>query len=267
MMTKGSVCDKSSKPLITIITVCKNSASTIRQSIESVLSQDYSNIEYLVLDGASTDGTLDILKEYNQAHPSRLHFISESDSGLYFAMNRGIEMANGELIGIINSDDVYRRQALSEVVNLWLDKNRPELILGSTAIMDDSFSSIKGIAKPIIERVNRARVAIPHPSSFISKGAYSRYGKFDTRFRYAADRELFMRFIFSGANYVIVDSVFAYFRQGGFGSRIGVTAQIENYIIDKKFVGTFAAYKNFFYNYLYSLYKKIMVIISTGTRN
>jgi glycosyltransferase involved in cell wall biosynthesis len=259
MTNSDSDCGKNSQPLVTIITVCRNSATTIRQSIESVLNQDYNNIEYLVLDGESADGTLDILEEYRQANTNRFNFISESDFGLYYAMNRGIEMANGELIGIINSDDVYHSHAVSEVINVWLENDRPELVLGSTAIMDYSFSNTKGIAKSIIEKSN-AHVAIPHPSSFISKRAYSSYGKFDTNFRYAADRDLLLRFIFSGASYIIVDSVFAYFRQGGLGSRIGITAQIENFMIDKKYVGTCTAYKNFLTNYFYSAYKRIRAV-------
>ena len=89
---------------VTIITVSYNSAETIRETIESVLSQDYPHVEYIIIDGLSTDGTQDIVKSYG---PKISNFISEKDDGLYHAMNKGIDMASGDVIGIINSDDIY----------------------------------------------------------------------------------------------------------------------------------------------------------------
>jgi glycosyltransferase involved in cell wall biosynthesis len=235
-------------PLITIITVCLNSEKTIRQTIESVLSQNYINIEYIVLDGHSTDGTLEILKDYKKAHPDKFYFVSESDSGLYYAMNKGIDMANGNLIGIINSDDVYSNEAISDVVSAWLEYGCPDLVLGSTAIMNDACLVARGIAKPTIMK-DKFYVQIPHPSSFVRKSAYLKYGKFDTNFRYAADRDLMLRLIHANATFKILDSVLAYFRQGGLGSRIGITAQIENFKIDKTYLGFITACYNFGFNF------------------
>mgnify|MGYP003720349897 CR=1 FL=1 len=94
----------SNLPKISIITVAFNSASTIKDTIESVLAQDYNNIEYIIIDGGSSDGTLDIIKKYE----SQIHyFISEPDTGIYDGMNKGIRVATGDIVGILNSDDFY----------------------------------------------------------------------------------------------------------------------------------------------------------------
>ena len=102
---------------VSIITVSYNSEKTIRRTIESVLNQTYRNIEYIIIDGASSDSTVDIIKEYESKFLGRLKWISETDSGIYDAMNKGICKASGELIGIINSDDYYEKEAVEHMVN------------------------------------------------------------------------------------------------------------------------------------------------------
>ena len=101
---------------VTVITPCYNSEKTIRRTIESVLNQTYSNIEYLIIDGASTDNTVSIAKEYEEAFQGRMKIVSEPDDGIYYAMNKGISMATGELIGIVNSDDYYEKEAVALMV-------------------------------------------------------------------------------------------------------------------------------------------------------
>ena len=92
------------EPKVSIITVCLNSEKTLEQAIQSVISQTYKNIEYIIVDGASTDGTLDIISKYENKITK---WVSEKDQGLYYAMNKGIDMATGDIVGIINSDDWY----------------------------------------------------------------------------------------------------------------------------------------------------------------
>ena len=98
--------------LVTVITPCFNSEKTIRKTIESVLNQTYHNIEYLIIDGASTDKTVEIAKSYEQAFGGRMKIYSEPDKGIYDAMNKGIRLAGGELVGIVNSDDYYETDAV-----------------------------------------------------------------------------------------------------------------------------------------------------------
>lgn len=104
---------------ISIITVCFNSEKTIKDTIESVLNQTYPNIEYIIIDGNSVDKTIDIIKSYESSFEQKgisIHWISETDNGIYSAMNKGFALSNGELIGILNSDDWYSREAVSKIV-------------------------------------------------------------------------------------------------------------------------------------------------------
>src|SRR5574344_2512884 len=104
------------KPLITIITVCYNSEKTIERTIKSVVNQTYKNIEYIFIDGASSDKTLDIIKKYMKEY-SFIKLISEKDNGIYDAMNKGISLSTGSIIGMINSDDYYELDAVESIVN------------------------------------------------------------------------------------------------------------------------------------------------------
>ena len=105
--------------LFTIITVCFNSEMTIERTIQSVLNQTCQDYEYIIIDGASTDGTMDIVRKYEPLFQGRMRWISEKDQGIYDAMNKGIGVASGELIGIVNSDDYYEPDALEIMKNLY----------------------------------------------------------------------------------------------------------------------------------------------------
>ena len=108
---------------ISLITVTFNSAASLRYTIQSVLSQSYPNIEYIIIDGASKDDTVSIIKEYEPKFYGRMRWISEPDKGLYDAMNKGIRMATGDIVGIINSDDFYHRtDVMAKVVNVFQDE-------------------------------------------------------------------------------------------------------------------------------------------------
>ena len=101
---------------VSIITACFNSEKTIKTTIESVLHQTYSNIEYIIIDGKSSDSTIEIVKEYMPLFRGRLRYISEKDNGIYDAMNKGIRLSKGDVIGIINSDDFYELDAVENII-------------------------------------------------------------------------------------------------------------------------------------------------------
>ncbi len=180
---------------ISIITVCFNSAETIRETIESVLSQDYQNIEYIIVDGLSTDGTQEIVKSYGNRIAK---FISEKDKGLYDAMNKGIDMASGDIIGILNSDDLYVNPGiLSKVVQIFDAKN-VEAVYG-----DLVYFRTGSPEKPVryyaggefsLKRVSYGLMP-PHPTFFIVKSCYQRFGKFDTHYTLSADFDLILRLL------------------------------------------------------------------------
>ncbi len=109
---------------ISIITVTYNSSKTLKDTLESVLKQTYKNYEHIIVDGLSKDNTMQIVKEYEEKYNGKLRYISEEDSGLYDAMNKGIKMAAGDIIGILNSDDIYAHEnVLQEIVEKFKETN------------------------------------------------------------------------------------------------------------------------------------------------
>jgi glycosyltransferase involved in cell wall biosynthesis len=180
---------------ITVITVSRNSAATIRDTLESVRQQTHPAVEHIVVDGASTDGTMDIVREFG--HVAR--FISEPDQGLYEAMNKGIALATGDVIGILNSDDVYAGpNALARVAAI-LKKT------GAGAV----YADLNYVHPRVLHRTVRhwrsgayVREQFrfgwmpPHPTFFVHRKHYEALGGYDTHFRIAADYELMLRFLY-----------------------------------------------------------------------
>lgn len=175
---------------VSIITVCFNSEKTIRRTIESVLKQTYENIEYIIVDGASKDGTIDIVREYEEEFGDRLVIISEPDEGMYYAMNKGIEHASGELIGTINADDWYEEDAVEMMVNAYSkSSNKYGVYYGMLRIFREDNWATVGIRshKYIKEDM------ISHPACFVTRALYNDISKYDTRFRYVADYDFMLR--------------------------------------------------------------------------
>lgn len=202
-------------PKISIITVCYNSAETIRETIESVLSQDYLNVEYIIFDGASSDETLEIVKGYG----SKISFTSEKDEGLYDAMNKAIDRATGEFVGILNSDDLYASKTiLSEVVRAFetrqVDSVFGDLYYFSNGAQDKPIRYYKG-DKFKREKI-RQGLTPPHPTFFVRKTIYEKYGKFDTQFRLAADFDLMSRFLYvHSISFAYLPTTMVKMRMGG----------------------------------------------------
>jgi glycosyltransferase involved in cell wall biosynthesis len=197
-------------PFISIITVVFNGAKTIEQTILSVLDQSYPNKEYLIIDGGSTDGTIDIIKKYS----ARLsYWVSESDSGVYEAMNKGIAKAKGELIGMINADDWYE----PEVFNIIAEKYRetPDQVIHGLIrnFKDEEFYTMVG------NSIRRLRYdMIQHPTCFIPRALYQRLGSYDSKYKYSADYDLILRYVNSGIKFCFVEKPFVNFRLGGISS-------------------------------------------------
>ena len=178
---------------ISIITVCFNSAATIRDTFESVLSQTYSDIDYIVVDGNSNDETVSIIKEYEPKFNGKMRWISESDRGLYDAMNKGLKMAIGDVIGILNSDDYYASNNVLTLVNNTISENNVDSCYGNLLYIK------KG--KPYrywqssIQKSFKSGWMPPHPSFFVRKEIYEKYGLFRLDCGVNADYELLLRFL------------------------------------------------------------------------
>lgn len=173
---------------VSIITVCFNSSKTIRKTFDSVLHQTYPNIEYFVIDGLSTDGTVDIIKEYEPFFQGRMRWVSEKDEGIYDAMNKGIRMANGELVGIINSDDYYEENAVEIMVNA-MTEDKYQILYGAIRTWKNGEEASIGISSHKFLRENM----IGHPACFVSGTVYEDFGGYHTKYPSVADYDFMLR--------------------------------------------------------------------------
>ncbi|OQY15941.1 MAG: glycosyl transferase [Desulfobacteraceae bacterium 4572_35.1] len=196
---------------VSIVTVCYNSEATIRDTIESVLAQSYSDIEYIIVDGASSDRTMAIIDEYRDRITN---VVSESDKGIYDAMNKGIKLATGDVVGILNSDDFYQNNAVIHDVVCHFD---------SFTDSDVVFGDVVFVAPGNLEKIIRFYRSghfrpwklrfgwmPPHPATFIKKRAYDQFGLYSLGFKISSDYEMFVRLLlvhklsFSRINKVLV---------------------------------------------------------------
>ncbi len=184
---------------ISIITATYNSGATLRDTIESVLSQNSPNWQHVIVDGGSKDNTVEIIKEYEPRYQGRLKWISERDKGLYDAMNKGIAMADGDVIGILNSDDFYSsKDVLSRVVSE-LSNYDIDAVYGDIHFVDDDDlnTSVRYYSSKFFRRwMMKMGYQPAHPSFYCKKSIYDKYGYFDIEFKVAADFENMLRFIY-----------------------------------------------------------------------
>ena len=204
---------------ISIITVVWNNAKTIKDAINSVLNQSYKDVEYIVIDGASTDGTIEIVQSYGD----KIKFISEKDNGLYDAMNKGIRMATGDVVGILNSDDFYASDKILQIVADEFLKGNIDSVYANLEYIDanDPKRVIRyWRSKKYQEGLFRSGWHPAHPTFFVKKEIYEKYGVFDLSFKIAADYELMLRF-FEKCKITrsYVDEVFVKMRIGGESNR------------------------------------------------
>ena len=197
-------------PRISIITITYNSAATIEDTICSVTTQDYPALEYVIIDGGSTDGTLEIVRKYEDKIQT---IISEPDNGISDAFNKGIAHATGEIIGIINSDDILLPGALQKVAEHY----NPQVDVYSGLILfwnEDSGETFPSYPEMTFDHL-RLQYGVAHPARFIRKDAYLRFGSYREDLRYMMDIELLCRFYKQGAKFFLVDAPLAKFRIGG----------------------------------------------------
>ncbi|HCQ28921.1 MAG TPA: glycosyl transferase [Flavobacteriales bacterium] len=180
---------------ISIITVCYNSQDTLEDTIQSVLNQDYQNIEYIIVDGKSTDNTLKIIEKYQDKITK---VISEPDKGLYDAINKGIKNASGEIVGIINSDDVLAyKSAVSDIAQTFEQQNCDAVYADLVYVKQNNLNSIT--RKWISGNYKHGKFLWgwmpPHPTFYAKKSLFEQYGYYSLQLKSAADYELMLRFI------------------------------------------------------------------------
>jgi glycosyltransferase involved in cell wall biosynthesis len=180
---------------ISIITPTYNSATTLSRTIESVINQKYIDLEYIIFDGNSTDNTAEIVKEYQ--HKINIKFVSEDDDGIYDAMNKGIQLATGEIIGILNSDDLFENNSvLQDVREAFSDKNI-DAVYGDIKYFSNDENKITRhwVAGEYSESNLNHGWTIPHPALFVRKSVYDKCGLFNTDLKIAADYEFILRIL------------------------------------------------------------------------
>jgi glycosyltransferase involved in cell wall biosynthesis len=205
---------------VSVITVCYNSVTEIEETIRSVMVQDHADIEHIVIDGGSTDGTQDKIKRYSECIS---HFVSEKDAGVYDAMNKGLELATGDVVAFVNAGDMMAtRNTVSYMVRAF-EEGDCDVIYGDALMVDpDDITKVKRFWKGgEYKRENfRKGWMPPHLGTYIRKRAYDRFGLFNTELSVSADYELMFRFLYKhklSARYV--PKVLVRFRLGGVSNR------------------------------------------------
>lgn len=231
--------------LVSIVTVSYNSEKTIRKTIESVLNQTYGNIEYLIVDGKSSDNTVCIAKEYEKDFAKKnitYKIISEKDNGIYDAMNKGIRMANGAVVGIINSDDWFEKHAIETVVRTYEEEPFDYFYADINLIKQDG---------TIIRKRSREDKIVSsrhwnHPTSFVTKETYNDLGMFACKEIYD-DFDFYLRARKAGKKMVIKNEILANFCVGGVSNQKSIKKCIKRIGIK------YRCYKNNHYSPLYMI--------------
>lgn len=220
-------------PKISIVTVCKNSVSTIESCIKSVLQQGYQDIEYIIIDGKSTDGTLDIIDKYSSFIDI---LISEKDNGIYDAINKAIKIATGDIIGLLNSDDQYFPNTLSLVAA----KYKEDTILSGYCIVSNGTTNQlsdrngKRFQKKKALHKLRYSMAIDHPGMFVPSSCYKQLGLYDTKYIISADYKWTAHAWKSGFKFEIIDKPLVLFSRGGASDLNWILSSKENRLIQKE---------------------------------
>lgn len=199
---------------ISLITITYNSGNTLSTTLESVLSQTNKNVEYIIVDGASKDNTVALIKEYEPRFEGRLKWISEMDKGLYDAMNKGIRMATGDVIGILNSDDFFTTHTiLQQVVDAFDTYKEIDALYGDVHFVnpDNLEKCVRYYSSKVFKRSLMKIGLMPaHPSFYLKKERFEQFGYYKTDYKIAADFEFLLRVIYKGrilTKYMSIDMV------------------------------------------------------------
>jgi glycosyltransferase involved in cell wall biosynthesis len=218
---------------VSIITVCKNASSTIGDTLNSVKSQTWRDIEHIILDGSSSDNTLDIVAKFS--HVSCV--FSEKDDGLYFAMNKAMSIATGDIVGILNADDIYTDEFVIEnIVEVFSNASCNALYGDLVYVERDNLNKIVRYWKSgsYHSKSFYNGWSLPHPTFFVRREMYAQYGMFDTRFSIAADYELTLRFLLKNKVEVFyLNKVLVKMRLGGI-SNVTWKSRIIGNLQDRK---------------------------------
>lgn len=205
------------QPLFSIVTACRNSSSTIERTILSVLRQSFNDYEYQIVDGASTDSTVEIIKKYAPLFKGKLNWISERDTGIYNAFNKGIKMCRGKYIWIVNSDDWIEDDALNNLYT-FIKNNPKPIIIGRMNLVSNNKKITKTssmLSDIKVKETYEKDYMIPHPATLISSNTYQLHGYYDERLYIAADMDYFNMLYKKNVEMAYLNEVIINFSYGG----------------------------------------------------
>lgn len=243
-------------PEFSIVTVCFNSEKTIKTTIESVLQQKYKDYEYIIVDGASKDSTMDVVKSYETKFEGRLRYISEPDKGIYDAFNKGIRMSRGKYVWIVNSDDYIEPNALEELSSItsqYTFENAPIISAGMNLCEEKSVTTFFGSAEKAAIAYKKDGVCSPHPSTLVPLHIYNKIGVYDDRFKISGDKEWLHRAYKMKVPFVFVDKVVTNMMIGGISTKPNFKKKYKDTVLYLRI-----NYKNpfvFLYKLIYWLYQ------------
>ena len=249
---------------ISIITATYNSSNTVRDTIESVLRQTYTDIEYIIVDGMSKDNTIDIIKEYEPKFNGKLKYTSELDNGIYDAMNKGIAMATGDIVGFLNSDDFYTNDNILEQVADAMNDVNVDAVYGDIHYVKDNNLSkcVRYYSSKGFRRWQMRLGFMPaHPSFYCRRSIYDKFGVFNSSYSISGDFELLLRLIFIhciNIKYLSLD--FVTMRTGG-ASTSGIESHKQTLKDHRRAYRENGVYSNIFYEGCRYIYKLIQVSV------
>ncbi|MBQ6083269.1 MAG: glycosyltransferase [Bacteroidales bacterium] len=208
---------------ISLITATYNSAETLRDTLQSVLNQTFKDVDYIIIDGNSKDNTIDIVKEFEPKFEGRLRWISEKDKGIYDAMNKGVKMAQGDVVGILNSDDFFASDDVLEKVNAAFTEN--PIIDGVYADVryvdwNDTGKTVRMFSGKDFKREKICWGQMPpHPSFYVKRECYDKFGLYSLDYPICADYDMFVKMIWIGnIKTLYINDIFVNMRSGGTSS-------------------------------------------------
>ncbi|MEQ8217973.1 MAG: glycosyltransferase family 2 protein [Arenibacter sp.] len=221
-------------PDFSIITVAFNSEKTIERTIKSVLNQTYKNYEYIIIDGGSTDKTNEIISKYKKEFSGGITHISEPDKGIYDAMNKGIALTRGKVIGLLNSDDYYFDNTLAIVHDAYINSDKNAVLTGNMIFKSDIGEQLlKNSEKRLKRKFKYFKNGVRHPATFLPKVIYDKVGLFNVAYKIAADAELMLRIFKAKYVFKFIDRPLLIMADGGISNSKGIVRQT---VLEKSYI-------------------------------
>lgn len=210
-----------------IITVAYNSEKTIERTIKSVLGQTFKNFEYIIVDGNSTDKTNEIINTYKAEFENGIIHISEPDKGIYDAMNKGIALAKGKVIGLLNSDDYYFENTLEMVNESFVNTDGKAVLTGELIFKSDTGEQLLKTSKErFLNKTKHYKNGVRHPATFVPKVIYDTVGLFNLDYKIASDAELMYRIYKAGYEFTFINKPLLVMCDGGASNSKGLYKQL-----------------------------------------